>query len=1018
MCSTSATIAVLTDEYLGYRKLIIDQLSQVFSKASYGTLCVTGRELDPAAEFHQDYAVCNSIYTATRDYQLSGIVILSSELASNSSKERVESFLSTFRDIPRVSLGLPLSAIPSVVIKETSATVALYEHLLTGDPAHKVAYISGKENNTGSSAREKCFRNVAGELGYPDSAIFHIRGNDSAADTYDAVLALLTAHPEIKALAAANDLMAESAIKAAHNLGLQIPNDIMISGFDDTREATQAYPAITTVRQPHIKAATLCAELMLDTIELHNDKRSATLSKHIEVEGELIVRESTVCSLPEPGNPALTQEAFIGHLKSAMNGQDLPDNISLEELGDALQSSLLDNSPAIDQYLQRHLPIVPPGISTNRWWGNLAQQLQQFTVRLGDDKTPARNIAVISAAIAAIRQHIWSISMDVEFEMQHVSRVKTNMQLQMSSCVKQSDILDTMKRWLNETDIDRCYLVKYSTPGEAPGKRAQLLHVHEHGDAQPIQSDYFDSCELLPECYKHVTAKGLLVQTPVYAAKTLFGYLLIDPPHLSCHYLDTAAQSIGNALRNLYLIEQLKHRSSHLQTTNKELIKLANYDELTELPNRLKFNTNLKTCGENSITTGETLTLFFIDLDGFKLVNDTLGHRAGDELLREVAMRLDKATRAAIGHKGFIARLGGDEFTVTITGINERERIEEIANALLDSLARPYTISQRTINISASIGMADLPRTADSIDALIKNADAAMYRAKDKGKNCAAWYTSELSVVSDTLLQMDNDMRIALSNGDVSMHYQPRVNIDTGKLRAVEALMRWTIDTPDGRKTRTRPDVFIAVAERTGFITQLDTFALDQSCRQARAWELAGTPLLVAVNISVLHLQQDNFVETVLETLARYNLSAHLLELEITESAVMTQVESNVAKLHRLRSHGIQLSIDDFGTGYSSLSYLKELPVNNLKIDKSFISDVDTLRMRRSADAAIIKSVIALGRSMDFQIIAEGIETEPQRQFLRALGCHEAQGYLFARPGPADAVTRTLIIEKPRNRLN
>lgn len=215
---------------------------------------------------------------------------------------------------------------------------------------------------------------------------------------------------------------------------------------------------------------------------------------------------------------------------------------------------------------------------------------------------------------------------------------------------------------------------------------------------------------------------------------------------------------------------------------------------------------------------------------------------------------------------------------------------------------------------------------------------------------------------------------------------------------------------------RTRPDIFIAVAEKTGFINQLDKFALDASCRQAREWELAGTPLLVAVNISVLHLQQDSFVETVLETLARYQLSAHLLELEITESAVMTQVEANVEKLHRLRSYGIQLSIDDFGTGYSSLSYLKQLPVNNLKIDKSFIADIDALSMRRSADAAIIKSVIALGRSMDFQIIAEGVETEPQRQFLRALGCHDGQGYLFARPGPAIDTTRLLNNENPHHR--
>lgn len=1013
MRQTSATIAVLTDEYQQYSKLIIDQIANILDEANYGTLCIAGRELSPAPGFHQDYSVCNAIYTAARRYKLSGIVLLSGALATNSSIKQIEGLSNTFNNIPLVSFGLQLADTPSIIINEANTTLAMYEYLLSARPAKKIAFIRGWPSDPYSISRETIFHRTAKKHGYPDSAIFSIHGNFSVVDTYDAVVALLTKHPDIGLIAAANDVMAESATRAVQACKFKIPADILITGFDDTKEATRAYPAITTVRQPLIEAATQCAELMLNRIHDTSSKSTHSVTSCIEVETKLVIRESTATTPYGIQSRINSQEELASQLTEAMSCLATPDNICLTELARSLWTSINFDSNAIGIYLQNLLEHSPPGVSSVHWWNNAFHQLQKITTLFSEDQTYISRIAVITAAISAVRQHIWALSMNNEFERRRMSGVRTTMQLQMSSCTQQRDILDTMGRWLKQTDINRCYLVRYATPGPTPDEHAQLLHAYVNGAVEQIHPNHFPSSKLLPEPFDQVLAKGLLVQSPVYAGQDLFGYLLVDPSGLDNLDLDHAAQSIGNALRNQHLIEKLEQQTGHLQKTNQELVTLANYDDLTQLPNRLSFNTNLKSCCESARLTGNTLTLFFIDLDGFKLVNDTLGHRAGDKLLQEVSERLTLTTSKVIGSQGFIARLGGDEFTVTITGINEREHIREVADAILESLARPYTIAKRTINISASIGMADLPASANNVEDLIKNADSAMYKAKDRGKNCAAWYTAALSVTSDTLLQMDNDMRIALLSGDICMHYQPRVNLNSGKLSAVEALMRWTMKTPEGRRIRSRPDVFINVAEKTGFITQLDMFALDESCRQARAWELAGTPLLVAINISVLHLQQDSFVETVLETLAKYELSAHLLELEITESAVMTQVEDNVKKLHRLRSHGIQLSIDDFGTGYSSLSYLKQLPVNNLKIDKSFIADISNLRMRRSADTAIIKSVIALGRSMEFQIIAEGIETQPQRQFLQTLGCHEAQGYLFGRPGPAEDITYRLKTDVP-----
>lgn len=1008
MRKTSGTIAVLTDEYLEYRKLVIDPITSVLTQAGYGVLCLAGRELDPAPSFHQDYTVCNSIFSTLNDHEVEGVVLLSGALGSNTSIERLQEFASRFTHVPVVSFGIDLDGIPSVILDESDATLDAYRHALSQRKSRKRAFVCGTPNDPYSLAREQRFSAVAEQLGYSKPTHYRVEGNYSAIESYEAVVKLLNIHPDIDLIAAANDLMAQSVVRAAYACNLRVPEDVMVTGFDDTPEATGVYPAITTVRQPLDDAARQCAQLLIQTIQHKSDPSSLPPEQRVEIFGELIMRGSTAINFSEQHLATQSPQELIAQLSQAMSGLVTPANISLNKLSNALWATSIDSSDSIEVCLKYYMEKTPITATTLHWWDNACHQLEKVSQYLVSSAQGVSSAAVITAAIAIVRQQIWVISMDAEFERRRINSERANMQLQMSSCVQQHDILNTMERWLKQTTIERCYLVRYVNPGPTPDTRAQLLHVYQRGAVQGAHADYFESANLLPQAYQQEFGDGILIMTPIHAGQILFGYLLVDPSGLDYLYLDSAAQSIGNALRNQHLIGQLEDQAQSLKSTNQELIQLANFDDLTGLPNRLQFKSRLNRCCSGADSCNDSIVLMFIDLDGFKLVNDTLGHRAGDELLREVAVRLQAATLNTIGEQGFISRLGGDEFTVTVMSTAGRDHIESIAKTILESLALPYDINERAINISASIGMAEYLVDADSVETLVKNADAAMYRAKDKGKNCAAWYTAQLSIVSDTVLQMDADIRMALTSGDLCMHYQPRVHMDSGQLIAAEALMRWTIETPEGRRTRTRPEIFIPIAEQTGFITQLDIFALDQACRQARLWERAGTPLPVAVNISVHHLQQDSFVNTVINSLAKHELSPHLLELEITENAMMVQVETNIEKLHQLRGHGIKLSIDDFGTGFSSLSHLKQLPVNNLKIDKSFIADIETLHMRRSADAAIIKSIIALGRSMDFHIIAEGVESEQQRQFLRALGCNEAQGFLFARPGPANELTELL----------
>nr|MBX2883579.1 GGDEF domain-containing phosphodiesterase [Granulosicoccus sp.] len=316
------------------------------------------------------------------------------------------------------------------------------------------------------------------------------------------------------------------------------------------------------------------------------------------------------------------------------------------------------------------------------------------------------------------------------------------------------------------------------------------------------------------------------------------------------------------------------------------------------------------------------------------------------------------------------------------------------------------------VTVSGSVGCAFFPADGKDSETLVRHADTAMYHAKAQGKNCMAFFKPEMSTTDQAFLRLDQEMRSAIANDRFCLYFQPKIDLASGEICGVEALMRWLEQSPKGIKFHSCPDEFIPIAESTGFITQLDLYALDQACMVARQWELKGRSLPVAVNLSVVLLQKDNVVELIANIINKYELTPSLIEFEITESAVMTEVESNVIKLGQLREMGFRISIDDFGTGYSSLSYLKKLPINCLKIDRSFISDVKSIKSDESIDAAIVRSVVALGKSLDLILVAEGVESRAQMDMIRQLGCEQAQGFLFARPLPLDELE--LLLEHER----
>jgi len=468
----------------------------------------------------------------------------------------------------------------------------------------------------------------------------------------------------------------------------------------------------------------------------------------------------------------------------------------------------------------------------------------------------------------------------------------------------------------------------------------------------------------------------------------------------------TSKDEIGSLIDGFNeMLSEIEERDEVLRQHQDNLQVLAHFDSLTQLPNRALYYDRLSQALLQATRTTQKVAVMFVDLDHFKDINDTSGHRIGDLLLKDVAERLQKIVRAS----DTVARMGGDEFTVLLPNLEDPDNVSPVAQKILKNISEVYRVEGNEIYITASVGITIFPNDGQTVDELLKNADTAMYHAKNNGRNVFQFYSQEMNVKMMNRLDLQNSLRHALERKEFILYYQPRVNIVDRSVSSMEALIRWS----HPEKGMIMPDRFIPMTEETGMIVPIGEWVIRAACLQIIKWQGKGIPLFpVAVNVSAYQLRRPNFVETVTGILEETGVSPDSLEIELTESAIMQDVDFTIKMLKAFKSLGIMISIDDFGTGYSSLSQLKRFPIDSLKIDRSFIANITT----NADDRAIVIAIISMAHSLGLNIIAEGVETEAQLALLSEQGCQEMQGYLFSKPLPPDLLEKLLQEDKERTK--
>ncbi len=694
----------------------------------YSALCVCAHELVSDPDTAPNDVACNSLYGLVDQYPVRGIIVLAGAMAQNTSHAKLSKFLSQFSR-PMVTIGDGAKGAPMVTTDDVAGMRQLMNHLLTEAGIKNPAFIRGIKGERFTQIREDVFRDGMNNHGVAINEDYVIEAHYETEIAYDRVSELLQSHPNVDALIACNDMMALGAARAASALGKQIPADVVIAGFDDTDEAIKHTPAITSVRQSLDQLAAIAVDELVCQIENNDDSEV-----HFEVGSELVVRSSTRRFMPMLTDAGIdSNDQFKQVIARELNEIQPPANVPCDEMIQNLWNALKENDPAFGAQIDALKPTILE--SSLQWWSHTTHTIEQACQSFLQTESTQANALAVMFAVAGIRERIWSTRVDNSYR--ETRRLKDNAKAQrdLSSSTRTQDVLENLVGWLKAIQARSGYFVQYESAGVTPHERAELLLCWKNNTGERIPRVDFASAAVLPEPYRSQEASDFMIQYPVYAGGKVFGYLLINPDGLNLKGVDAIANSVGHALRNRSLLREVAAQRDALSRTNEKLERLANMDALTGLPNRLHAQTWMRNRFKKALKGSDRLAVLFLDLDGFKAVNDTFGHAAGDQLLCEVSKRLLSVLKNQHNRPSYLARLAGDEFIVVLDLDDEEKVPMAVMESIRQTLSDAFYFDGERATVSVSVGASIFPDHGNDPEVVLRLADAAMYQAKDSGKN-------------------------------------------------------------------------------------------------------------------------------------------------------------------------------------------------------------------------------------------------------------------------------------------